>query len=50
MSWESLQRSRSTLKSPNEEEVVDKDDEYWEWVIPDEVGEDEYQHGPDLSC
>ncbi|BAF05285.2 Os01g0569200 [Oryza sativa Japonica Group] len=38
MSWESLQRSRSTLKSPNEEEVVDKDDEYWEWVFPDEVG------------
>uniref|UniRef100_A0A0D9YAP3 DUF1618 domain-containing protein n=1 Tax=Oryza glumipatula TaxID=40148 RepID=A0A0D9YAP3_9ORYZ len=50
MSWESLQRSRSTLKSPSEEEVVDKDDEYWEWVFPDEVGEDEYQHGPDLSC
>uniref|UniRef100_A0A0E0FNA6 DUF1618 domain-containing protein n=1 Tax=Oryza nivara TaxID=4536 RepID=A0A0E0FNA6_ORYNI len=33
-----------------EEEVVDKDDEYWEWVFPDEVGEDEYQHGLDLSC
>uniref|UniRef100_A0A0E0CGG7 DUF1618 domain-containing protein n=1 Tax=Oryza meridionalis TaxID=40149 RepID=A0A0E0CGG7_9ORYZ len=48
MSWESLQRSRSTLKSPSEEEVVDKDDEYWEWVFSDEVGEDEYQHGPDL--
>ncbi|CAL4885860.1 unnamed protein product [Urochloa decumbens] len=40
MEWESLQRERSTSKSPSMEEVIDED-ECWEWVLPEGLPEDD---------